>query len=187
MDIKLIITILKDGLKTSIIDRLIVYLFIINTIIFFLLLLKSVNKLYRKIEIPKDFRFSKRVINKVAQAIRKTTKPKNDVCESEAEADTEETIGPSILKDLHKMHSLHDCYLGITSLFPLLGMLGTVVALIPMVKEIGNSVQANFFVALTSTFWGLLFSIISKAFDLLVSSKIDLIDNSWLTDLDRSE
>jgi len=47
----------------------------------------------------------------------------------------------------------------IASIFPMLGILGTVLALLPMVNDIEN-MQNNFFIALTSTGWGVFFAII---------------------------
>jgi chemotaxis protein MotA len=55
-------------------------------------------------------------------------------------------------------------FINLIGIFPLLGILGTVVALLPMVQDTGN-MQQNFYVALTSTLWGLVFSIIFKLLD----------------------
>ena len=59
---------------------------------------------------------------------------------------------------------LYALFTNVTSIFPLLGILGTVLSLLPMVSELGN-LQTNFFAALTSTFWGLVFSIAFKLCD----------------------
>ena len=61
----------------------------------------------------------------------------------------------------------------ITTMFPLLGMLGTVVSMIPMVNSIGAENAQLFFAALTSTFWGIVCALICKAFDILIYYKID--------------
>ena len=53
----------------------------------------------------------------------------------------------------------------INSIFPLMGILGTIIGLLRMVGMDSGIVMANFTVALTSTFWGLVFSIVFKAFD----------------------
>ena len=60
------------------------------------------------------------------------------------------------------MNSLYAYYTSITSIFPLLGMFGTVVSLIPMVDKMGEQSTGLFFTALTSTFWGILSAIICK-------------------------
>ena len=50
------------------------------------------------------------------------------------------------------------------SIFPLLGMLGTVFGLLGLDLATGDmeNIKANFFVALTSTAWGIIFSVIYK-------------------------
>ena len=55
---------------------------------------------------------------------------------------------------------------------PLLGILGTVISLLGMVGDMTN-VQDNFYGALTSTFWGLVFAIIFKFLDGIISAKIE--------------
>jgi chemotaxis protein MotA len=60
----------------------------------------------------------------------------------------------------------------ITGIFPLLGILGTVVSLLSMVGDSAN-VQNGFFSALTSTFWGLIFAIVYKVLDGFLSPKLE--------------
>ena len=67
---------------------------------------------------------------------------------------------------------LYAVFVNVTAIFPLLGILGTVISLIPMVSDMAD-MQQNFFAALTSTFWGLIFAIIFKLLDGLLSSKIE--------------
>jgi biopolymer transport protein ExbB len=67
---------------------------------------------------------------------------------------------------------LYNIFSILTSLFTMLGILGTVISLIPMVEDM-DVIKANFFVALTSTFWGLVFAVIFKIFDASVSGRID--------------
>lgn len=58
----------------------------------------------------------------------------------------------------------YSMYQSITQIFPLMGILGTVSSLIPMVSSIGNEANTSlFFSALTSTFWGIVFAIIFKS------------------------
>ena len=63
-------------------------------------------------------------------------------------------------------------FTNLTGIFPLLGILGTVISLLPMVQDMGN-MQANFFVALTSTLWGLVFAIFFKVLDGMLSPRIE--------------
>jgi len=66
----------------------------------------------------------------------------------------------------------YSMYTNLTSIFPLLGILGTVIALIPMMQDMAN-MQGNFFVALTSTLWGLVFAIFFKLLDAILSPRIE--------------
>ena len=67
---------------------------------------------------------------------------------------------------------LYSLFVNLTGIFPLLGILGTVISLLGMVSDMEN-VQGNFYGALTSTFWGLIFSIIFKILDGVVCAKIE--------------
>lgn len=67
---------------------------------------------------------------------------------------------------------LYSLFVNLTGIFPLLGILGTVVSLLGMVSDSTN-VTGNFYGALTSTFWGLVFAIIFKFLDGIVSAKIE--------------
>jgi len=71
-----------------------------------------------------------------------------------------------------KAVSAYTIYMNLTGIFPLLGILGTVISLIGMV---GNTtdIEGNFFAALTSTFWGLIFAIVFKFLDAFISPKLD--------------
>ena len=77
---------------------------------------------------------------------------------------------------LRKMRETSEKYYSmfsnLTGIFPLLGILGTVISLIPMVQDMTN-MQANFFVALTSTLWGLVFAIFFKVLDAVLSPRIE--------------
>ncbi len=71
-----------------------------------------------------------------------------------------------------KAISRYTLYVNITGIFPLLGILGTVISLLGMVGE-DSEVTGHFFAALTSTFWGLIFAIIFKFLDGFISPKLD--------------
>lgn len=68
-------------------------------------------------------------------------------------------------------------FVNITGIFPLLGILGTVVSLLGLVSDMEN-VTGNFYAALTSTFWGLIFAIIFKFLDGLISPQIEQNEKS---------
>jgi len=68
--------------------------------------------------------------------------------------------------DLHMIKKLKDkearfvtILITVISVFPLLGILGTIIALLGMVDLGSQEVLLNFTTALTSTFWGLVFAI----------------------------
>jgi hypothetical protein len=64
--------------------------------------------------------------------------------------------------------------MGITSIFPFLGILGTVYTLLKTTSDVSFDItQANFFVALTSTGWGVLSSIVFKTIDALIAPSIE--------------
>ncbi len=60
----------------------------------------------------------------------------------------------------------------LTTIFPLLGILGTVCALLQVSSDFSD-VQGNFLIALSSTFWGLVAAIVSKAGEGLFSPDVD--------------
>ncbi len=83
-----------------------------------------------------------------------------------------------------KSESFYSLFTNITSIFPLMGILGTVISLLPMVSEMAD-MQQNFFAALTSTFWGLVFSIIFKLMDGFLTSRIEDNDKNVTLLLER--
>ncbi|MBP3270765.1 MAG: MotA/TolQ/ExbB proton channel family protein [Ruminococcus sp.] len=83
---------------------------------------------------------------------------------NEAQYDLKQNKGwaSSMRKGLNISQSLYN---GITSVFPLLGMFGTVKSLLnlPSLTEGDiSAVQNSFFTALTSTAWGIIFAVIFK-------------------------
>ena len=85
-----------------------------------------------------------------------------------------------------RSESLYSVYVNVTAIFPLLGILGTVVSLLPMVSELAD-MQTNFFAALTSTFWGLVFAILFKLLDGFLSSRMEDNDKAMNLLLERRE
>ena len=65
----------------------------------------------------------------------------------------EKSSETDIIQLRRKMNTYYVIYENLTAIFPLLGLLGTVVSLLPMVGELGEIVTGLFFSALTSTMW----------------------------------
>ena len=78
-----------------------------------------------------------------------------------------------LLHSREVMNKWYALYSNLTGMFPLMGMLGTVISLIPMVGMIGSETTGLFFSALTSTFWGIVFALIFKLLDSSISYKIE--------------
>ena len=85
-----------------------------------------------------------------------------------------------------KAEQFYSFFANLTAIFPLLGILGTVVSLLPMVAEL-NDMQQNFFAALTSTFWGLVFAIIFKLLDGFLSARLEDNDKNVNLLLERRQ
>lgn len=69
-----------------------------------------------------------------------------------------------------KSNSLYVGFTNVVAIFPLMGLLGTVISLIPMVGEMDTDL---FFMALTSTFWGIVFAIIFKVFNGFLQARVE--------------
>lgn len=74
----------------------------------------------------------------------------------------------------------HNIFITLISFFPLLGMLGTVVALLRLDLTAANeNVKNNFFDALTSTAWGIVFSLGFKGANAFIETEVqDYIDKA---------
>ncbi|GKX28036.1 hypothetical protein SH1V18_05160 [Vallitalea longa] len=88
--------------------------------------------------------------------------------------------------DLHLLRKLKEeetkCYhvfVSITTIFPLMGILGTIISLLRLVSFSSDTIMLNFTTALTSTFWGLVCAIIFKAIDGTISPKIAFNDDNF--------
>lgn len=74
-------------------------------------------------------------------------------------------------------------FLTIISIFPLLGMLGTVFGLLGLDLAAGDmeNIKNNFFIALTSTAWGIIFSVFYKILDAIflddIETQIESVQN----------
>ncbi len=80
------------------------------------------------------------------------------------------------LNDLMHLHQrsekLYQMFLAITSILPLLGILGTVIALLNTANADIETLKANFTFALTSTYWGLIGAIVCKVLEGVISPAV---------------
>ncbi len=81
--------------------------------------------------------------------------------------------GNDLLEIRESMNFYYALFSNLTAMFPLMGMLGTILSLIPMVNAIGTESTGLFFSALTSTLWGILCALFFKALDSFISYKIE--------------
>lgn len=82
----------------------------------------------------------------------------------------------SVKLNYYLLSICYTLFITIISIFPLLGMYGTVKALLLLdtSNEIGiSNAQMNFFNALTSTTWGIIFAIIFKVVNALITTFIE--------------
>ncbi len=98
--------------------------------------------------------------------------PDKDASRDEAAKDARNLSETKVVAMRNHTGRLYSIFVNLTGIFPLLGILGTVISLLGMVKDM-NNVQGNFYGALTSTFWGLVFGIVFKFLDGVVSAKIE--------------
>lgn len=81
---------------------------------------------------------------------------------------------------------LYGIFINLISIFPLLGMLGTVTALLNLnFEEMNNELVDNFFSALTSTFWGAVFGMIFKVLDAIPNYYVESNNESYRIGIQR--
>ncbi len=83
-----------------------------------------------------------------------------------------------ILEQQRRFQLSYALYENICALFPLMGILGTVASLIPMVQASTEESSQLFFAALTSTFWGIIFAIIFKAANGWLAAVLEQSENA---------
>jgi len=149
----------------NVFDLFIVVLGVVNSTIVFGVVLAHANKLYNFFQ-PRSYTFG------MQEATRKALE-KKAVGHREMSAD-------ELLSCRKMANSFYAVFCNLITIFPLLGMLGTVRSLIPMVNQIGSLSTGLFFGALTSTFWGIVCSITGKLEDAFISPKMD--DNELYMD-----
>jgi len=84
-----------------------------------------------------------------------------------------------LIKRARKRTNLcYSIFVNVISIFPLLGLLGTVISLIFTAGNVGfEATQQYFMMSLTSTFWGMIFAITYKIMDAFISPKIEMLNN----------
>jgi len=101
---------------------------------------------------------------------------RDGVCQADMRKDSEKKgtrlTDRDIISLRNKAETLYTWYINISAIFPLMGILGTVWALVGLQSD-GMSSDDSFLIALTSTLWGLIFSIIFKALQTIVETKLD--------------
>jgi len=72
----------------------------------------------------------------------------------------------------------YSLFANIITVFPLLGLLGTVISLVMVAGDGGfENAHDSFMMSLTSTFWGVSFAIFFKLCDSFVSTKVEQLNN----------
>ncbi|MDE6004350.1 MAG: MotA/TolQ/ExbB proton channel family protein [Oscillospiraceae bacterium] len=143
-----------DLLKTNIFpyDWIILAVGLINIIILIILIIKTWNlNSLLKLNISANEKNPYAVIKKFFDESGKITK---------------------IEKLRDKENFWYSLFVNVIAIFPLLGMLGTIIALLKLSSGSENLMQ-NFYSALTSTFWGMVFAVGFKIIDAFVSAKVE--------------
>ena len=111
--------------------------------------------------------------------------PDGELSQREADEEMTEIRETDVITMRNHTGRLYSLFVNLTGIFPLLGILGTVISLLGLVADSSN-VTGNFYGALTSTFWGLVFAIIFKFLDGVVAAKIEDNEKSVALYLQRN-
>ena len=103
----------------------------------------------------------------------------------DAERQLSELRETEVVSMRNLMGRLYSVFVNLTGIFPLLGILGTVSSLLVLVQDMSD-VTGSFYGALTSTFWGLVFAIVFKLLDGVISAKIEDNEKTVALFLDRN-
>lgn len=98
--------------------------------------------------------------------------PDGDISQKEVCTDISGLRETDVVNMRKQTGSLYSVFVNLTGIFPLLGILGTVTSLLGLVADTSD-ITGNFYGALTSTFWGLIFAIVFKFLDGVISAKIE--------------
>ena len=77
----------------------------------------------------------------------------------------------ALSKSSDKASIFYTLFINITAVFPLMGILGTVMSLMKLTGA--DDISANFGTALRTTLWGLIFAIVFKLLDSVISPRLD--------------
>ena len=91
----------------------------------------------------------------------------NEIYDWEASSDNPYNVDrvDKIFESYRKINSSYTLFITLISIFPMLGMLGTVLALLGLDMSTADAISSaknNFFGALTSTAWGIIFAVVFK-------------------------
>ena len=145
---------------------LIIFIAAVLTAVMYFSLKKSANGLYNKMHLT-------------------VFVPDGNLSRKEADNDISGLRETDIVTMRNNMGKLYSIFVNLTGIFPLLGILGTVISLLGLVSDT-NDITGNFYGALTSTFWGLVFAIIFKFLDGIISAKIEDNEKNVALYLDRN-
>jgi chemotaxis protein MotA len=145
---------------------LIIFLVAVLTAVMFFYLRRSADELYNKMHLT-------------------VFVPDGSSSRREADNDISDLRETDLVQMRNHTGKLYSIFVNLTGIFPLLGILGTVVSLLGLVAD-STDVTGNFYGALTSTFWGLIFAIIFKFLDGVISSRIEDNEKSVALFLERN-
>lgn len=145
---------------------LIIFIAAVLTAVMYLSLKKSADRLYNKMHLT-------------------VFVPDGNLSRKEADNDISGLRETDIVTMRNSMGKLYSVFVNLTGIFPLLGILGTVISLLGLVSDT-TDITGNFYGALTSTFWGLVFAIIFKFLDGIISAKIEDNEKNVALYLDRN-
>ncbi|MCM1505929.1 MAG: MotA/TolQ/ExbB proton channel family protein [Ruminococcus flavefaciens] len=145
---------------------MIIFIVAVFTGIIYYFLKKSADRLYKKMHLT-------------------VFVPDSDISQQEAVSDISELRETDVVNMRNHTGSLYSVFVNLTGIFPLLGILGTVTSLLNLVADTSN-ITGNFYGALTSTFWGLIFAIIFKFLDGIISARIEDNEKSVALYLERN-
>ena len=145
---------------------LIIFIAAVLTAVMYFSLKKSADRLYNKMHLT-------------------VFVPDGNLSRKEADNDISGLRETDIVTMRNSMGRLYSIFVNLTGIFPLLGILGTVISLLGLVSDT-TDITGNFYGALTSTFWGLVFAIIFKFLDGIISAKIEDNEKNVALYLDRN-
>ena len=145
---------------------LIIFIAAVLTAVMYFSLKKSADRLYNKMHLT-------------------VFVPDGNLSRKEADNDISGLRETDIVTMRNNMGKLYSIFVNLTGIFPLLGILGTVISLLGLVSDT-TAITGNFYGALTSTFWGLVFAIIFKFMDGIISAKIEDNEKNVALYLDRN-